>query len=91
MLDLSTFKAFADNKIKVLKMMSILFYRVEDIERKGENAVVGKGENVDYQHFLLFSQCLQMSSRGFLLIIVKSRDCMVKSSLICVVEVIFVL
>ena len=44
-------KAFADNKIKVLKMMTIVFDRVENI--------VGKGENMRFQHFLLFPQCFQ--------------------------------
>ena len=45
-LDRSNLKAFADDKIKVLKMMIFLFDRVENI--------VGKGENAGYQHFLLF-------------------------------------
>ena len=44
--DNSKSKAFADDKIKVLKMMIFAFDRVENI--------VGKGENADYQHFLLF-------------------------------------
>ena len=44
-------KAFADNKIKVLKMMIFFFDRVENI--------VGKGENAGYRHVLLFPQCFQ--------------------------------
>ena len=50
-LDWSKLKVFADNKIKVLKMMIFVFDRVEN--------TVGKGENVGYQHFLLFPQCFQ--------------------------------
>ena len=50
-LDMTILKAFADNKIKVLKMMIFVFDRVENI--------VGKGENAGYQHFLLFPQCFQ--------------------------------
>ena len=50
-LDWSKLKAFADNKIKVAKMMISVFNRVENI--------VGKGENAGYQHFLLFPQCFQ--------------------------------
>ena len=42
----SKLKAFADDKVKVAKMMIFLFDRVENI--------VGKGENAGYQHFLLF-------------------------------------
>ena len=39
--------------------------------------IVGKGENADYQHFLLFPQCFEMASfQGLLL--VKSRDCVVE-------------
>ena len=45
-LDWSKFKAFADNKIKVTKKLKFASGRVENI--------VGKWENVDYQHFLLF-------------------------------------
>ena len=50
-LDWSKFKAFADNKRKLAKMMVFVFDRVENI--------VGKGENAGYQHFLLASQCFQ--------------------------------
>ena len=49
--DWSKLKAFADDKIKVLKMMTIVFNRVENI--------VGKGENAGFQHFLLLPQCFQ--------------------------------
>ena len=41
-------KAFADDKIKVTKMMIFVFDRVENI--------VGKGETAGYQHFLIFPQ-----------------------------------
>ena len=50
-LDWSKLKAFAGDKIKVLKMMIFLFDRVVNI--------VGKGENAGNQHFLLFPQCFQ--------------------------------
>ena len=41
-------KAFADDKLKVTKMMIFLFDRAEN--------TVGKGENAGYPHFLLFPQ-----------------------------------
>ena len=56
-LDWSKLKAFADNKIKILKIMIIVFDRVENIVGKGENASnQRKGGNCN-QHFLLFQQC----------------------------------
>ena len=45
-LDDTKFKAFADNKLNNKKKNISIFHRVENI--------VGKGENADYQHFLLF-------------------------------------
>ena len=48
-LDWSKLKAFADNKIKVLKTMIFVFDRVENI--------AGEKENAGYQHFLLSPQC----------------------------------
>ena len=51
---LSRFKAFAGNKINLTKNFKFVFERVENI--------VGKGENVGYQHFLLLSQCFQKAS-----------------------------
>ena len=53
-LDLSKFKAFADNNLNVYQNLNIAFGRVENM--------VGKGENVAYQHFLLFPQCFQKAS-----------------------------
>ena len=50
-LDLSKFKAFADDKINVAHFV---LGKVENI--------VGKGENAGYQHFLLFLQCFQKDS-----------------------------
>ena len=51
----SNFKVFADNKFFVAFIMEIpVFDRVENI--------VGKGENADYQHFLLCPQCFQKAS-----------------------------
>ena len=67
-LNWSKLKAFADDTLKVAKMMISLNDRVEN--------TVGKGENAGYQHFLLFQQCF---SKAFLFRVVKSRDCVVKS------------
>ena len=50
-LDWSKLKAFADDKIKLAKMMIFVFDTTENI--------VGKGENAGNQHFLLFPQCFQ--------------------------------
>ena len=66
-LDWSIFKAFADDKINVNKKLKYRLGRVENI--------LGKGENVGYQHFLLFTQCFQKPCFR----VVKNRDCMVKS------------
>ena len=46
----SKFKAFAYEKINVLKKIEICF-------GKGRN-IVGKGENAGFQHFLFFPHCL---------------------------------
>ena len=54
MLDLSKFKAFADDKINVNNKFKFDLGQVENI--------VGKGENAGYQHFLLFPQCFQKAS-----------------------------
>ena len=50
-LDWSKLKVFADDKIKLAKMMIFVFDTIENI--------VGKGENAGNQHFLLFPQCFQ--------------------------------
>ena len=42
-------KAFVDDKFIVAKMMISVFEWIENM--------VGKGENADNQHFLLFPQC----------------------------------
>ena len=54
--DLSKLKANTDDKIlvKVIEKLKSDFRRVENI--------VGKRENVGYQHFLLFLQCFQKAS-----------------------------
>ena len=67
-LDGSKFKAFADDKIKVLKMMISAFDRVEKIVGKGEFAVTS-----------IFSFSLNVFKTPFTLKVVKSRDCVVKS------------
>ena len=46
----SELKAFADDKFKIASMMKFAFVRIEN---------VGKGENIDDQHFLLLPQCFQ--------------------------------
>ena len=43
-LDWSKLKAFADDKLKLAKIMVLVLNRVENI--------VGKGENAGFQHFL---------------------------------------
>ena len=53
-LDYTIFKAFADDKPNLAKMMTFVFNRVENF--------MGKGENAGYQHFLLFPQCFQKAS-----------------------------
>ena len=54
--------------INVAQMMISVLYRQENI--------VGKGEKACYQHFLLFTHCLQKAS---FLGVVKSRDCVENS------------
>ena len=49
-------KAFADYKLNEAQMMISVFDRVENI--------LGKGQNVGNQHFLLFLKCFQNSSTG---------------------------
>ena len=51
------FKAFADDKIIVIKKLKFVLGRVENI--------VGKGEHAGYQHFLLFPQCFPFFSKAF--------------------------
>ena len=51
MIKWSKFKATANNNLNVTKIAKFVFDWVE--------IVVGKGENVAYQHFLLFPQCFQ--------------------------------
>ena len=58
-LDLSKFRAFAENKSNVTQNLKIVLGRVENI--------VGIGENAGYQHFLLFLQCFQKLSFSGLL------------------------
>ena len=52
-LDLTKFKAFAEDKLDMANMVMSVFDKVENI--------VGKGEYAGYQHFLLFST---MISKG---------------------------
>ena len=49
-------KVFADDISNAAEMMISVFYMVENI--------VGKGENAGYQHFLLFPRCFQNVLRG---------------------------
>ena len=58
-LDVAKLKAFADDNLRVARMMISVLHRVE---KTG-----GKGENAGYQHFLLFAQCFpKPSSLGLL-------------------------
>ena len=50
-LDLTKFKAFADDKLILTQKLKFVLGRVENI--------MGKGEIASYQHFLLFPQCFQ--------------------------------
>ena len=52
--DVTKFKKFAGDKLKIDEMTISLFDRVENTE--------GKGENAGYQHFLLFSQYFPKTS-----------------------------
>ena len=53
-LDWSKLKAFADEKLnEVEKFIFVL---------GGLQNIMGKGENADFQHFLLFPLCFQMAS-----------------------------
>ena len=52
--DQSDLKAFADDILNAVQMMSRVTDWVENI--------VGKEENAGYQHFLLFPQCFQEAS-----------------------------
>ena len=54
-LDLSKLKANADDKI----LVNVIENLKADFRREN---IVGKRENVAYQHFLLFLQCFQMAS-----------------------------
>ena len=53
-LDWFKLKAFADGNINISEKFKFVLGRVENI--------VGKGENADYQHFLLYPQCFQTAS-----------------------------
>ena len=53
-LALTKLKAFADDTLNVVKMVASVLDKKENI--------VGKGENVGDQHFLLFPQCFQKIS-----------------------------
>ena len=55
----SKLKAFTDEKTNVSEKLKFVLAR-------GKN-IVGKGENADYQHFLLFLQCFQKASISRLL------------------------
>ena len=55
-LDLSTFKAFPDDKISVTYEQKLILGWVEN---------VGKGKNAGYQHFLLSPQYFQKASSSW--------------------------
>ena len=66
MVDRSKFKARAEDKLNVTKILNFVLGRVENI--------LGKGENTGNQHFLLFPRCFQKASLSR---VVKSGDCVV--------------
>ena len=45
----SSLRVFADDKMYAIKNIKFVYHRMENI--------VGKGENAGYQHFLLFPKC----------------------------------
>ena len=47
-------KILPENKLDITKVKISVFDQVENM--------VGKGENADYQHFLLFPQCFQKAA-----------------------------
>ena len=53
-LDWFKLKELADDKMNVTEKLKFVLGRVENI--------VVKGENAEYQHFLLFLQCFQKAS-----------------------------
>ena len=63
------------NYHEVNKLFRNVTEKLNLIFRTVENNV-GKGENADYQHFLLLPQCFH---KVYFFRVVKSRDCVVKS------------
>ena len=66
-LDLSKFKALADDNFNVAQMVQFLSDMVQNM--------VGKGEIADFQYFSFPT----MFSKGFFFRVVKTRDCLGKS------------
>ena len=67
---LDQIKSICRQQNKCCSYVLIFFFFFDRIEN-----IVGKGENADYQYFLLFPQCF---SKGFLVLVVKTRNCLVK-------------
>ena len=65
--DLSKFKSFADDKLKVIQIVKFVLDKIEDI--------VGKKENAGYQHFSFPTMFL----KGPFFKVAKSWDCMIRS------------
>ena len=55
----SKFKSLADDKIDMTQNLKFVLERVENI--------LGKGENADYQHFLIVQECYEKPSLSVLL------------------------
>ena len=68
LLEKSKLKAFADDKLKMIKIARFVLDKIENI--------MGKEENADYQHFLFFPT---MFSKDFFFSVVKNQDCVVNS------------
>ena len=85
-IDTSKLKALAVDTLKMAKMMEFVSDRAENI--------VGKRENVDYQHFLFSHNVFQRLYRK----VVKSRDCVVKCkeeaisfNFVCVKRIVYIM
>ena len=63
----SKLRGLREDKSKMAETLEFILDKVENI--------VGKGENADCQHFLLFPQCF---SKCCFSTIIKTRDCLVK-------------
>ena len=71
-----TTKSWTGPNSKHVQMTKINFSQNLNLVLGKVENILGKGENVGYQYFLIFPKCFQEASS---LGVVKSRDCVVKS------------